>query len=348
MKSESGSALQKAIFIVLLLVLGCLAYLVMREHNRSEPGPAEFHEATAPAAGPMNPPGSTEAPTTSPARPTYAPLRPRVETNLVRVVTNRVPVVLRTNLPAVTETETPGGPVRGIFPGAVVVPVAYASGATPGSPGTSVYGRATLRGVPPPEKSIPLDAACGRLTTAPITTRHYVVNPEGGLANVFVYIKTGAIKAGPQDAVPVLDNVKCEFQPYVLGVRVGQPFNIRNSDPVLHNAHLMPKPGGGNRESNIGLPLQNMAVTRVFDQPEVFVKVKCDVHPWMFAYLGVVDHPWFAVTDMGGNFTLPVGLPAGQYTLAAVHLKSGELAQPITVGGGSLPPVSFVFDVPQP
>ena len=233
MKSESGSALQKAIFIVLLLVLGCLAYLVMREHNRSEPGTAEFHEATTPAAGPMNPPGSTEAPTTSPARPTYAPLRPRVETNLVRVVTNRVPVVLRTNLPALTETETPGVPVRGVFPGVVAVPVAYLSGARPGSPGTSVYGRATLRGVPPPEKIIALDAACGRLTAAPITTRHYVVGPDGGLANVFVYLKTGAIKAGPQDAVPVLDNVKCEFQPYVLGVRVGQPFNIRNSDPVL-------------------------------------------------------------------------------------------------------------------
>ena len=109
----------------------------------------------------------------------------------------------------------------------------------------------------------------------------------------------------------------------------------------------MTKPGGGNREANVGMPLQNMALPMVFDKPEVFVKVKCDVHPWMFAYIGVVDHPWFAVTDQNGNFTLPLGLTAGQYTLAAVHLKAGELTQPINVGKGNVQPVSFIFEVPE-
>ena len=348
MKSESGSALQKATFIVLLLVLGCLAFLVTREFSRSEHRAAEAREAAATAAAQANQPAATETPVTTVTKPAYAPLRPRVETNVARVVTNRVPVVLRTNFPVMTATETVPVPVGGGVFGQVSppVPIAYTSGATP-SPGTAVFGRATLRGVPPAEKPIPLDAACGRLNPTPITTRHYLVGTDGGLANVFVYIKTGAPKAGRQASVPVLDNVNCEFQPYVLGVRAGQPFNLRNSDPVLHNFHIMPKPGGGNREMNIGAPLQNMSVNKVFDKPEVFVKVKCDVHPWMFAYIGVVDHPWFAVTDQNGNFTLPLGLPAGQYTLAAVHLKAGELTQPISVDSGRVQPVSFVFEVPE-
>lgn len=349
MKSESGSALQKASFIVLLLILSCLAYLVVRDLSRSEQRAAEAQAAAA--ASQTSPPVPNEGAVTPATKPAYAPLRPRAESNVVRVVTNRVPVVMRTNFPVVSDAETVLVPARGVFPGPGVtpgVPAAYTSGVTLGSPGTAVFGHAMLRGVPPPEKAIQLDAACGSLNATPITTRHFLVGAENGLANVFIYIKTGAPKAGPQDSVPVLDNANCEFQPYVLGVRAGQPFTVRNSDPVLHNFHLMPKPGGGNREINFGLPVKNMSVSKVLDKPEVFVRVKCDVHPWMFAYLGVVDHPWFAVTDKNGNFTLPLGLAPGQYTLAAVHVKAGEIAQPINVIDGGTPPVNFTFDVPEP
>jgi len=349
MKSESGSALQKATFIVLLFIAGCLAYLVMREFSRSEQRAVEAREAAAAnASAKANQPPPVDEPIATPAKPTYAPLRPRVETNLVRVVTNRVPVVLRTNFPVVTASETVPAPIGGGAYGQAPVPVAYTSGVTPGTPDAAIFGRAMLRGTPPAEIPIRLDAACGRINPAPMTTRHYLVGPDGGLPNVFVYIKTGAPKAGHQESVPVLDNVGCEFQPYVLGIRAGQPFTLRNSDPVLHNFHIMPKPRSGNREMNIGMPLRNISVSKVLETAEVFVKVKCDVHPWMFAYLGVVDHPWFAVTDQNGNFTLPLALPAGQYTLAAVHVKAGELSQPITVGDGNVQPVSFAFEVPKP
>jgi hypothetical protein len=80
----------------------------------------------------------------------------------------------------------------------------------------------------------------------------------------------------------------------------------------------------------------------------VLVQFKCDVHPWMFAYVGVVEHPWFAVTDGNGAFALPPGLPPGRYTLAAVHRKLGEQTQTITVGAGGTEPVEFLLEVPTP
>jgi hypothetical protein len=187
---------------------------------------------------------------------------------------------------------------------------------------------------------------CARLNPAPITTRHYVVSESGGLANVFVYIKTGATPSkAPQSGLPLLDNINCQFEPYVLGVRAGQPFQIRNSDPMLHNSHALPK-NAGNREFNLGFPVAGMTQQKVFDKPEVLVQIKCDVHPWMFAYIGVVDHPWFGVTDGNGEFVLPEGLDAGTYTIAAVHRKAGESLQRITIDSRDVLPVNFTFDAP--
>jgi hypothetical protein len=203
-----------------------------------------------------------------------------------------------------------------------------------------------LHGQPPPEKRVVLDAICGRLHPHPMTTRHYVVAEDGGLANVFVYVKSGvAPQKMPQLEIPVLDNINCEFQPYVLGVRAAQPFSIRNSDPVLHNAHFLPRKAN-NSEFNIGLPVRGTAVQRVLRNPEVFVQVKCDVHPWMFAYIGVVDHPWFAVTDANGNFALPDRLPRGRYTIAAVHVKAGEATQEVDLDEEAPPTPSFTLEVP--
>jgi plastocyanin len=178
-------------------------------------------------------------------------------------------------------------------------------------------------------------------------TRHYVIGRENGLADTFVYIKAGLGRVNErQTSVPVLDNVQCQFQPYVLGVRAGQPFEMRNSDSLLHNVHGTPR-APGNREFNLAMPLRGMSLTRVLPTPEVFVRIKCDVHPWMFAYLGVVEHPWFAVTDRDGRFTLPNGLPVGRYTIAAVHVKAGEVTQEISVTEGGAAPLEFVLDVPQ-
>jgi hypothetical protein len=180
-----------------------------------------------------------------------------------------------------------------------------------------ITGKITLKGTPKPELEIPLTPSCGKLNPNKVTTRHYVVGKDGGLANVFVYLKDA--KAAPATAdSPTLDQKGCMYDPYVLGVVTGQKFKIKNSDPELHNVHATPKV---NKEFNFGQPIKDQVSERSFDQAEVLVRMKCDVHPWMFAYIGVVDHPYFAISDKDGNFKIS-GVPDGKYTIVAYHLKT--------------------------
>jgi hypothetical protein len=345
MNNESGSALQKANFTLLILIASALAYLVVRDrirNHKAETTSTEGIDAPVVVASPVPTASSDET------KSSFAPLRSRIQTNTVRTVgtqivspKNTTVVIGHTaadsSIPLVTET----APVA-------VEPSTYVPGVGGSAHGTlaSVIGRVTLNGAPPPEKQIQMDATCGRLIQKPAFTRHYIVGRDAGLANVFVYVREGAATdKSKQSSTPVLENVGCEFEPYVMGVRAGQPFTLRNSDKVLHNMHFMPKPGSGNREVNLGMPVP-MSSSRVFDKPEVFIKVKCDVHPWMFAYIGVVDHPWFAVTDNNGNFALPAGLPKGRYVIAAVHLKAGEAVRELNISEGGPPPLNFTLEVP--
>lgn len=203
-----------------------------------------------------------------------------------------------------------------------------------------ITGKVKLSGTPPPEKTIILDAQCGKMHDKPMTTRHFVVGEGGGLANVFVYLKEGAKPTPAAGKGHVLDQVGCEYTPYVMGVQAGQHFDVRNSDPVLHNVHTLPK---NNKEKNVGQPVKGMSSDFVFDKPEVLVKFKCDVHPWMFAYVGVTDHPYFAVTDKDGNFKIS-GVPAGDYTVEAYHLKAGAKSEKVTVGADTKS-VDFTLEV---
>lgn len=180
-----------------------------------------------------------------------------------------------------------------------------------------ITGKITLKGTPKPEVDIPLTPSCGKINPNKVTTRHYVVGADGGLANVFVYLKDA--KAAPATGgSPTLDQAGCMYDPYVLGVVTGQKFKVKNSDSELHNVHATPKI---NKEFNFGQPLKDQISERSFDQAEVLVRIKCDVHPWMFAYMGVVDHPYFAVSDKEGNFKI-AGVPDGKYTIVAYHLKT--------------------------
>jgi len=203
-----------------------------------------------------------------------------------------------------------------------------------------ITGKVVLKGTPKPE--IPIDMAadpkCGALHSTPITTRHYVADKDGGLANVFVYIKSGLAEKNfptPADAL-VLDQVGCEYTPYVMGVQVNQKLKIKNSDPTLHNVHPTPKPGSANKEFNIAQPIKDMVSEKAFPAPEVLVRFKCDVHPWMFAYVGVLEHPFFAVTGKDGTFKVS-GLPNGKYTIEAYHVKTHGanpgVTQELTVTG---------------
>lgn len=200
-----------------------------------------------------------------------------------------------------------------------------------------VTGKVTLKGTPPKEIPIQMDATCGKLHSAPVTTRHYVTAPDGGLANVFVYIKSGVsgAAAAPGKETPILDQVNCMYEPYVLGVMANQKFKAKNSDSFLHNVHPTPKVAG-NAEKNAAQPVKGMETEFSFPKQEILVRFKCDVHPWMFAYVGVLDSPYFAVTGKDGTFKIP-NLPPGKYTIEAYHLKSHGanpgVTQEITVDG---------------
>ena len=207
-----------------------------------------------------------------------------------------------------------------------------------------ISGKVKLKGDPKPEVPIPLEGTtCGPLVHTPLTTRHYVVGPDKSLANVFVYIKQGASPTPPAaGSKPVLDQTDCQYQPYVLGVVANQPLIIRNSDPIMHNVHATPKV---NKEFNFAQVTKGQENPKTFDKSEVLVRMKCDVHPWMFAYVGVLEHPYFSVTDKEGSFKIS-NLPAGKYTIEAYHLKAGAKQQEITVTADDKKTVDFELAVP--
>jgi len=206
---------------------------------------------------------------------------------------------------------------------------------------SEISGKVKLKGTPKPEVPIQLDATCGKMHTTPVTTRHYVVGQDNGLANVFVYVKSGAQKTPPAGEPVTLDQVTCMYEPYVFGVVAGQKFKVKNSDPLLHNIHPTPK---NNKETNLAQPVKGQVNEILFDKPEVMVRIKCDVHPWMFAYAGVQEHPYFAVTDKDGNFKIP-NLPKGKYTIEAYHMKAGAKTQDISVDGDKKD-LNFELEVP--
>jgi plastocyanin len=144
--------------------------------------------------------------------------------------------------------------------------------------------------------------------------------------------------AVPSEPV-VIDQQRCRYLPRVVGVRVGQPLQIHNGDPLLHNVR---SDGEINQPFNQGQPVQGMTFSYTFTTREVMVPVKCDVHAWMRAYVGAMEHPYFAVTGAGGTFALP-NLPAGTYTIAAWHERLGTREQQVTVAAGESKDVEFTF-----
>ena len=168
-----------------------------------------------------------------------------------------------------------------------------------------------------------------------------VVGENQALQNVFVYVKDGLGAFGfPVPTAPVvLDQDKCRYEPRVLGVRVGQPLSIRNSDPLLHNVRAN---GTINQPFNMSTPLEGVSFTRTFATREVMVPFKCDVHAWMTAYLGVLDHPYFGTTAPDGKVVLG-NLPPGTYTLEAWHEALGAKTQQVTIAAKESKDVTFTF-----
>jgi hypothetical protein len=204
----------------------------------------------------------------------------------------------------------------------------------------TISGKVVLEGTAPQNPTIKMtsDTACG---SAELAGESYVVD-NGGLKNVFVYIKDGLgnkyIFDTPTEPVRI-DQKGCHYVPHVVGVRTSQPLEIVNGDNTLHNVHGMPK---DNQEFNQGQPVLGMKNDFTFKSPEVLIPLKCDVHSWMNAYVGVVDHPYFAVTGDGGKFELR-GVPPGTYSIEAVHEKLGRVSLPVTIGDKESKELTFSF-----
>jgi len=221
------------------------------------------------------------------------------------------------------------------------------------APAADVTGKVTLHGTPPKEKVIEFTDQCGPLNPSPVTTRWYEVGKDNGLKNVLVYVSKGCEgKTYPAPSEPVvLDQVKCLYQPYVTAVMVGQTFRIKDSDTAvpMHNVHAtsLANPPGFNIPQTPG-----QVNDKIFSHPEVVVKFQCDVHNWMFAYVGVMSNPYFAITGDDGNFKIS-NLPPGDYTLTAYHVKahghaSPGVSQTIKVEGDKPVTANFTVEVPPP
>jgi hypothetical protein len=168
-----------------------------------------------------------------------------------------------------------------------------------------------------------------------------VIVNNGKLQNVFVYVKSGLPNASfeiPATEV-VLDQKGCKYVPRVLGIQTGQTLKLTNSDPTDHNIHPTPKKNYDWNQSQLA---GQGPINRKFSQPEVMIPIKCNRHPWMIAWAGVLTHPFFAVSNTDGTFNIK-GLPPGEYEIEAVHEKFGARNLKIKVNEKADSRADFIF-----
>jgi hypothetical protein len=198
-------------------------------------------------------------------------------------------------------------------------------------------------GKKPARKTVDMsgDPACVEAHHGKAVDESVDVNPDGTLANVFIYLKSGL--EGKKFEVPTapvtIDQHGCWFHPRVMGIQTGQTLQVTNSDPVTHNIHPLAEI---NREWNHSQGQGDAPIARRFIKPEVMIRVKCNIHSWMHAFIGVLDHPYFAVTGEGGAFEIR-NVPPGDYTIEAWQETLGTQEQKITVGPSGAIETSFVF-----
>lgn len=214
---------------------------------------------------------------------------------------------------------------------------------TPIDPATAgtLQGVISFEGTPPPPKEISFSGEPGcDVHEGPVYFNTLLVN-GGKLQNAFVWVKEGleGYRALPPADEVVLDQRGCIYSPRVVGVQVGQPLTFVNSDPVSHNVHTVPKK---NRSANISMAKKGMRSTRTFSKTEVMMKTKCDVHPWMGAWIGVVPHAGFDVSGEDGAFEIS-NLPPGDYLVEAWHEKLGSQEMRVTVASSAATVANFTL-----
>jgi plastocyanin len=198
--------------------------------------------------------------------------------------------------------------------------------------GGTVTGKVAFDGAKPTMKNLDMSATpfCTRAHAGGQLSEEVVVNSNNTVKNVLVWVKGGLPdKAWQGSTAPVtLDQNGCMYKPHVVAVMTGQPLTIKNSDATNHNIHPIPTV---NQEWNESQPPGSADKQQTFPRQEVWIPVKCNIHPWMRSYIAVVGHPFYAVTGEDGTFTIK-GLPPGTYTIEIVHEKYGKQEQSVTVG----------------
>ncbi len=210
----------------------------------------------------------------------------------------------------------------------------------------SISGTITYDGKAPKFKPIKMDAdpMCVAKHSGEVMPQSLILGEGNTMGNVFVHV-TGGLpnKTFEAPAEPVtLDQKGCLYEPHILGVMVGQPVKILNPDGTLHNVHAISKV---NPEFNLAMPKFRKETTKTFEKAEFMFPIKCDVHPWMVAWVSVMEHPYFSVTKEDGQFTLD-NLPAGTYEIEAWHEKLGTKKMSITLTGDETKEADFTFSRP--
>jgi plastocyanin len=212
----------------------------------------------------------------------------------------------------------------------------------PATAGT-VTGKIVFTGKAPVHKKVDMeeDPQCAKLHKGPVYDDTLAVGRKGAVANAFVYIKKGleGKKFEPPSDPVVIDQHGCWFGPRVLGMQTGQALKAVNSDPVTHNIHPKAKI---NREWNQNQPEGAEPAIRKFSLPEVMIRVKCNIHAWMKAWIGVVDSPYFAVTGADGTFEMK-NVPPGVYTIEAWQEDLGTQEQQVTLAASGKAAAEFTF-----
>jgi|SRR5712692_245355 len=209
--------------------------------------------------------------------------------------------------------------------------------------GATISGSIKFTGTKPVMAKIDMsdEPVCkGKYPTAP-TKEDVIVNANGTLDNVFVYVKAGlpaGYTAPPASSPMLLDQNGCRYHPHVFGIQVGQTMAIKNSDGIAHNIKAK---GVKNRPFNISQPT-TMTTPRSFTTAEVMVPLECNVHGWMKAWLGVLPHPFFGVSGADGSYKI-TGLPPGTYTIEAWHERYGTQTTTVTVAGSETKTADFTF-----
>jgi plastocyanin len=189
------------------------------------------------------------------------------------------------------------------------------------------------------------DPACAKQNSKPVLNEMMVIGAGNTMGNILVWVSKGlpSGKTYPTPKTPVtLDQRGCIYVPHVMGIMIGQTYRILNSDGILHNIHTLPKV---NPSFNKGMPATLKEATTVFNKPEEVFHIKCDVHPWMSAYMAVFTHPFFSVTGTDGKFTIS-GLDPGTYEITAWHERLGTQTASITVGANETKAQNFKFASP--